>query len=114
MFSAWYWGSSNTSRTSCTGATAASAFSNAASTSVRLRAAIQDPTAASSTSACAARSAPVANQGSSISSGRPTSRITRSATDCADVETATQVPSAVRYVLRGALFADRLPVRSWT
>ena len=44
----------------------------------------------------AARSAPVANHGSSMSSGRPTRRITRSAMDWAEVETATQEPSAVR------------------
>ncbi|CAM5669388.1 hypothetical protein SVIOM74S_09163 [Streptomyces violarus] len=63
---------------------------------MRVRAAIQEPTASSRTSAWRARSAPVANHGSSISSGRPTRCITRSATDWADVETATQVPSAVR------------------
>ena len=32
----------------------------------------------------------------------------------AEVETATQEPSEVRYVLRGALLRERLPVRGWT
>lgn len=93
---------------------AASAFSKAETASSRVCRAIQPPTASSSSSACSARVVPAANQGSSISSARPTRRITRSAMDCAEVETATQCPSEVRYVLRGALFRERLPVRGCT
>ncbi len=96
MPSARYCGSSITSRTSWIGATAASAFSKPFSTSSRLCREIQWPTAPSSSSVCSARVVPAPNQGSSIRSGRPTRRITRSATDWAEVETATQWPSAVR------------------
>lgn len=94
--SAWYCSFSITSRMSKTGAMAASAFSKAARTSSRECRAIQEPTAASSSSAWPARPDPVSNHGSSISSGRPTRRITRSAIDWADVETATHLLSLVR------------------
>ena len=114
MFSAANCGSASTSRTSYTGATAACASSNAATTSSRVRAATQAPTASSSSSACAARPEPDRNHGSAASSGRPTSRITRSAMLCALVDTATHRPSAHRYVLRGALFDERLPSRGCT
>ena len=46
--------------------------------------------------ACWARPEPVANHGSSMNSGRPTRRMTRSAMACAEVEMATQRPSFVR------------------
>ena len=75
------------------------------------RSAIHAATASSTSSTCAARPAPVANHGSSTRSGRPTSRMTRSAIEVALAETATQRPSAVRYTLRGALWLERLPVR---
>ena len=55
-----------------------------------------------------------ANHGSSISSGRPTSRITRSAIDCADVDTATQVPSARAVGVARGVVRERLPSRGWT
>ena len=74
---------------------AACAAVNASSTSSRGRAAIQAPTMASSSSACSARVAPAPNHGCVVTSGWPTSVITRSAMDCDDVETATQEPSAV-------------------
>ena len=61
------------------GAIAASAASNAASTSSRGRSPIQAATAASISSTCSARPAPVANHGSLDRSARPTRRRTRSA-----------------------------------
>jgi hypothetical protein len=42
-------------------------------------------------------------------SGRPTSRITRSATEVVLAEMATHRLSLVRYALRGALLGERLP-----
>ena len=84
-----------TSRTSWIGATAASAFSNAADDLVA--GACGDPAAdglVEQVGVLRRARPPVANHGSSISSGRPTRRITRSAIDWAQVETATQRPSA--------------------
>ena len=50
----------------------------------------------------------------SITVGRPTRRITRSAIDCDEVLTATHSSSPVRYTLRGALLTERLPRRCCT
>jgi len=78
------------------GASAAPASSNAFTTSSKSRAAIHFVTAPSSISLRRLRSPAEENHGFSAMSGRPTSRITRWATDVALADTATQRPSRVR------------------
>lgn len=96
------------------GAIAAPACSNADITSSTSRARIQLMTMLSSWSPWRTRSRADGNHGCSAMSGRPTSRITRPAIDVALVEIATQRPSRVWYVLRGALFGERCPCRPGT
>ena len=92
------WGSAEMAAMSITGAMAASAAVNSATTTWTGRAATQAASSASSSSRCSTRPAKVVKRGSSPT---PSSRITRAATVSDDVETATQCPSAQRYVPRG-------------